>query len=86
MGVALSESWSKHRRNKEEEAAVACWRGIRLCCHGQISTKETNQPSSVPSAAASWHPGKGCVCLEGWGGLSRSWVDSVMIYLYQSAV
>ena len=54
------QHWHNKRgeeKEEEEEEAVACQRGINLCCHGQISTKETNHPGSVPTAATSRHPG-----------------------------
>lgn len=55
--------WLKKKGGEEEEEEeggrkVSTVRGgINLCCHGQISTKETNHPGSVSTAATSRHPG-----------------------------
>lgn len=40
------------------EGAVPFQRGLNLSCHGQISTKEANDPGSFPAATTSRHPGR----------------------------
>lgn len=81
----LSEQQCEHWLNKREEEgeggrkeAVICQGGIRLCCHGQISTKETNYLGPVPTAATSRHPGRRPVFKRSCGML---WKVCVMVGL-----
>lgn len=86
VGVGgLSEQQCEHWLNKREEEgeggrkeAVICQGGIRLCCHGQISTKETNYLGPVPTAATSRHPGRRPVFKRSCGVL---WKVCVMVGL-----